>query len=301
MARILGPEAYLYKKDLGDVYRDIEAVKGARFARETGEAKQAGLMKAYGTEDAGEAYAKQASSQLFERSIKVADQADDIVREYVDSTGDVEGGKEMFRQMWEESDDLKRIYAEPPEYIKTEGERIYHKGALTMDITHPKTGEPIKAGTAGIFVYNKQDELLDILPVGEQYKPAAAKGTGKEGENMRKLVKDAYDFAFKGLKLNKEDTFLKLQEMDDTGEVQGLNPKQQKYIDDAVEDYIRRFGGDDQWKAFKQGKKRMKKQLPSEVDPRTAAELEEEGLVAPAGTKSKSSTSEQWKEYLTTQ
>lgn len=301
--QILGPEAYLYRKDLSDVYRDIEMIKSARQRRETTEAQQTGQRAAYGTEGEPaelsavyEAKERQGQRELW---LKAYDQLHDIAT----GSGDLVVANEIMKQGWGDLPQYGAMFDVPPKITRMEKNLHYTRGRVNEDMVHPKTNKKIPAGTTVEFVYNADTQALeDILMIGEQYKPPAEKGAGKEGEAMRKLSKDAYGFALRSLKLSKEESVLIIKEFDESGEVAGLSDEQQKYVDDTAEDYIRKFGTDEQWKSFKQARKRMgRKQTPGEPpdETRTAPELEKAGLVAPAGTKTKSSTAEQWKDYVT--
>ena len=287
-------------------------IKSSRQRRETIEAHQAGERQEYGTpgQPASQAdvYAQQEHQTRIKNASAAYNSTYDIASKYIKDTGDMPGGNTIMKQAFAEYPDMGLLFAEPPEILEFKGNHVYKKGILTQDREHPKTGEMHPAGTPGILVYDEySDKLIDILPVGEQYKTGTGDGPGGGGgagggEDMRKLVGDAFDYAFKGLGFNKEDTFLKLAEMDDNGKVEGLTTEQEKYINDQVEDYIRRFGGDDQWNAYKRGRKRMKRASGTEAQ-RVIGESTRGGESAPDSapeTTQSSNTSEQWKEYLTT-
>jgi hypothetical protein len=310
MAQILGPEAYIYQKDLGDIYRNIEGIKGARQRREMASAQQAGQMAAYGTDDPAAMYQQQAERQLYDTGIKAYDMLDGMAKDHFKETGNLDEANEILRQGHAESPEIQRIFAEAPQIEKMAGKYSYQSAVLKDEMTNPKDGAKFPALAPVTLVYDETtQEIVDILPGGKQFKPADPSGAeAKDAELRRKVFENAYRNAFKIIGADKKQLDAWMIEVDETGDVKGLDEKQRKRLDEEVEEYIRMTGGDDMWETIKRNKKRMKRAQTDEDIPdelRTAEELEKKGLVAPAGTKTtqapeKKTTAGQWKDYVTT-
>lgn len=306
--QILGPEAYIYKKDLGDVYRDIAAIKGARFSRETGEAKQAGLIESY-TPEGGEApelssvYAQQEDQRRKQYAIDAYDKLFDTALDYAKETGDIDGANEILSQGYAEVPEMAQFLKTAPKITNIKGNHVYQEIVMTAEATDPKSGKTYAAGTPVAMVYDEYtDELLEIRPTGEELDVDKKAGAGGP-EASRKLFKDAYDYGFKRLGFNRAKAETLIIEVDEsgTGAADSLTEEQNAKLEEYVEHYIRISGGDEQWEFYKRAKKRPKRQSGGQIEPTGEKELLEAGLIAPKGTKTAppGDTDEEWRKYLT--